>query len=322
MGEFDLIKHYFSQHQSLQREDIILSVGDDCAVTAVPKGYQLAISTDTLVCGTHFLDSISPIDLAYKSLAVNLSDLAAQGAKPVWVSLALTLPELNKEWLKNFSDSFFSTLQRYHTALIGGDTTKGHLSLTLTAQGFLPASKGLFRHKANVGDAIFVSGTLGDSAAGLSLLLAQQAISHSHQHYLLQRHLRPTPRVELGQALIPYSQCAMDISDGLLADLQHILNASQCGADIDIAHLPLSSALKENYTLSQAEQFALTGGEDYELCFTVPPSQISAIKQLSLQLDIPCTQIGVITNHIGQLRLFKHQSPYTLPDNLGFDHFG
>lgn len=322
MGEFDLIERYFSQHKQLQREDIIHSVGDDCAVTCVPAGYQLAISTDTLVCGTHFLETISPCDLAYKSLAVNLSDLAAQGAKPAWVSLALTLPEINPTWLESFSQRFFATLLQFQTALIGGDTTKGPLSLTLTTQGFLPMNKGLFRHKAQVGDAIFVSGTLGDSAAGLHLLLKQQKASTAEQNYLLQRHLRPTPRISLGQALLDYSQCAMDISDGLLADLCHILKASQCGAEIYVENLPLSNALKHCYSLAQAEQFALTGGEDYELCFTVPPIHISAIQQLSLKLGINCRQIGIITAQAEQLTLLKHQYPYHLSQSLGFDHFG
>ncbi|AHG81162.1 Thiamine-monophosphate kinase [Bibersteinia trehalosi USDA-ARS-USMARC-188] len=322
MGEFDLIEHYFSRHKHLLREDIIYSVGDDCAVTCVPKGHQLAMSTDTLVCGTHFLETINPSDLAYKSLAVNLSDLAAQGAKPAWISLALTLPTINPVWLESFSQSFFATLSQFQTALIGGDTTKGPLSLTLTAQGFLPTGKGLFRHKAKVGDAIFVSGTLGDSAAGLALLLAKQRINNTDQQYLLHRHLRPTPRVALGQALLTNSQCALDISDGLLADLRHILKASQCGAEIYVENLPLSSALTRSYKLEQAEQFALTGGEDYELCFTVPVENIAEVKLLAKQLHTPCTQIGVITAPREQISLLKHHKPYHLPSSLGFDHFG
>lgn len=320
MGEFDVIHRYFSQHRQIQRQDIVRSVGDDCAVLEIPQGYQLAVSTDTLVCGTHFLENISPADLAYKALAVNLSDLAAQGAKPAWVSLALTLPEINHAWLTPFSQSFFQTLSQYQTVLIGGDTTKGHLSLTLTAYGFLPKNKGLFRHQANAGDAIFVSGTLGDSAAGLAMLLHQQVAQNAEQHYLVERHLRPTPRVQLGQALLPYSCCALDISDGLLADLQHILKSSQCGAEIYIEKLPLSTAIQNQYSQKQAESFALTGGEDYELCFTVPEKHIEQIHRIAQQLHIPCTQIGKITA-TNTLTTLKYHQPYQCPNQFGFDHF-
>ena len=203
MGEFDLIKRYFSR-KSLQN-DVVLSVGDDCAITSISTGYQLAITTDTLVEGTHFLPSISPADLAYKSVAVNLSDLAAMGATPTWMSLALTLSEIKEAWLAEFSQSLFAILDRYGVSLIGGDTTKGPLSITLTAQGFLPENQGLFRHQAKVGDWIFVSGFLGDSAAGLDLLLKNRKIENESDRYLIQRHLRPTPRVERGLALRSFS---------------------------------------------------------------------------------------------------------------------
>lgn len=258
MGEFDLIKRYFSR-KSLQN-DVILSVGDDCAITSIPAGYQLAITTDTLVEGTHFLPSISPADLAYKSVAVNLSDLAAMGATPTWMSLALTLPEIKEAWLAEFSQSLFAILDRYGVSLIGGDTTKGSLSITLTAQGFLPENQGLFRHQAKAGDWIFISGFLGDSAAGLDLLLQNRKIENESDRYLIQRHLRPTPRVELGLALRSFSCCSLDISDGLLADLGHILERSQVGAEIYLENLPLSRHLCTQYEQTQAEKFALTGG--------------------------------------------------------------
>ena len=169
-GEFDLIGRYFSIQKGNQHF-IDFSIGDDCAITHIPEGYQLAITTDTMVEGTHFLSSISPQNLAYKAIATNLSDLAAMGAKPVWISLALTLPEVDENWLNQFSQSLFDTLNQYDVTLIGGDTTKGPLSVTITAQGFVPKGKALFRHKAKVGDLIYVSGTLGDSAAGLNWIL-------------------------------------------------------------------------------------------------------------------------------------------------------
>lgn len=321
MGEFGLIERYFSHHKRLNRSDILQSVGDDCAVLSLPSAHRLAVTTDTLVSGTHFLPTISAADLAYKSLAVNLSDLAAMGAKPAWVSLALTLSEIDEPWLAAFSASLFETLDKHQVALIGGDTTKGTLSISLTAHGFLPEGKGLFRHKAAPNDAIFVSGSLGDSAAGLSLLLNNAVVLESAVHqFLLQRHLRPTARVELGQALMAYSQCAIDISDGLLADLGHILSNSGCGAEIWVDKLPLSPQLTSVFELEQAEHFALCGGEDYELCFTVPEKHVTAIQQLAMQLNISCRCIGVITES-NQLRLLKHNQPYSLPMRSGFDHF-
>ena len=320
MGEFDLIKRYFSR-KSLQN-DVILSVGDDCAITSIPTGYQLAITTDTLVEGTHFLPSISPTDLAYKSVAVNLSDLAAMGATPAWVSLALTLPEIKEEWLAEFSQSLFAILDRYGVSLIGGDTTKGSLSITLTAQGSLPENQGLFRHQAKVGDWIFVSGFLGDSAAGLDLLLQNRKMENESDRYFIQRHLHPTPRVELGLALRSFSCCALDISDGLLADLGHILERSQVGAEIYLENLPLSRHLCTQYEQTQAEKFALTGGEDYELCFTVSEEKREEMEQVLRSQGIKVTCIGKILPQTSGLNLLKNGEKVALPAHCGFDHFG
>lgn len=319
MGEFDLIKRYFSR-KSLQN-DVSLSVGDDCAITSIPSGYQLAITTDTLVEGTHFLPSISPADLAYKSVAVNLSDLAAMGATPTWMSLALTLPEIKEAWLAEFSQSLFAILDRYGVSLIGGDTTKGPLSITLTAQGFLPKNQGLFRHQAKVGDWIFVSGFLGDSAAGLDLLLQNRKIENESDRYFIQRHLHPTPRVELGLALRSFSCCALDISDGLLADLEHILERSQVGAEIYLENLPLSHHLCTQYEQTQAEKFALTGGEDYELCFTVSEEKREEMEQVLRSQGIKVTRIGQILPATSGLNLLKNGKKMALPTHIGFDHF-
>ena len=319
MGEFDLIKRYFSR-KSLQNE-VILSVGDDCAITSISAGYQLAITTDTLVEGTHFLPSISPAALAYKSVAVNLSDLAAMGATPTWMSLALTLPEIKEAWLAEFSQSLFAILDRYSVSLIGGDTTKGPLSITLTAQGFLPENQGLFRHQAKVGDWIFVSGFLGDSAAGLDLLLQNRKIENESDRYFIQRHLHPTPRVELGLALRAFSCCALDISDGLLADLGHILERSQVGAEIYLENLPLSRHLCTQYEQTQAEKFALTGGEDYELCFTVSEEKREEMEQVLRSQGIKVTCIGQILPETSGLNLLKNGKKIALPTHIGFDHF-
>ena len=303
------------------QNEVILSVGDDCAITSISAGYQLAITTDTLVEGTHFLPSISPAALAYKSVAVNLSDLAAMGATPTWVSLALTLPEIKEAWLAEFSQSLFAILDRYSMSLIGGDTTKGPLSITLTAQGFLPENQGLFRHQAKVGDWIFVSGFLGDSAAGLDLLLQNRKIENESDRYFIQRHLHPTPRVELGLALRAFSCCALDISDGLLADLGHILERSQVGAEIYLENLPLSHHLCTQYEQTQAEKFALTGGEDYELCFTVSEEKREEMEQVLRSQGIKVTCIGQILPATSGLNLLKNGKKMALPTHIGFDHF-
>lgn len=319
MTEFEVIAQYFKR--SNVRSDVDLSVGDDCAVTTLKPNERLAITTDTLVSGTHFLPSISAADLAYKALAVNLSDLAAMGATPAWVSLALTLPRVDHQWLAEFSQSLFAVLDRYQVDLIGGDTTGGPLSLTLTAQGILPKEQGLFRHQAQVGDWIFVSGTLGDSAAGLSLLLNNCKISDESDRYLLQRHLRPTPRVELGVVLRVFSRCAIDISDGLLADLGHILERSQVGAEIELDNIPLSTHLIAKYREQEALHFALTGGEDYELCFTVSDDKRLEMEQILRSQGIKVSYIGKITPATNGMILRQNGKQVPLPAQVGFDHF-
>lgn len=320
MGEFDLIQRYFSHHKRQEHHDIVQHIGDDCAVLQLPMPMRLAVTTDTLAVGTHFLADIDAYDLGYKSVAVNLSDLAAMGATPRWVSLALTLPEVNEAWLAQFSRGLFAALDAHDVILIGGDTTKGALSITLTAQGLLPLKQGLFRHRAQTDDLILVSGNLGDSAGGLAQLLNAGDTTDHHVAYLLQRHFSPTPRVALGQALLDYSHCAIDISDGLLADLGHILNQSGKGAHLWVEQLPLSDALLSLYDRVQAEQFALTGGEDYELCFTLPQNKLDAVTKLSRQLGVPCHVIGRITAQPG-IQLTANGQAYALPTQPGFNHF-
>ncbi|MDD0825046.1 thiamine-phosphate kinase [Mannheimia sp. AT1] len=324
MGEFDIIERYFNASQRPPRKDVLLAIGDDCAVTSLKPNQQLAITTDTLVSGTHFLPTISPADLAYKSVAVNLSDLASMGAEPAWVSLALTLPEINHDWLAEFSEHFFEILDHYNIDLIGGDTTRGHLSLTLTAQGIVPQDKGLFRHNAKVGDWIYVSGTLGDSAAGLQFLLSKSTENtnwNKEQSYLIQRHLRPTPRVLLGLSIAAIANAAIDISDGLLSDLAHILKRSECGAVLNLEDIPLSEALLNCYSQSEAEKFALTGGEDYELCFTVPNDNKNKLEKALANIGVQYTCIGQIRSAKEGLTLLRHNEPVTLPSSIGYDHF-
>ncbi|QLB40294.1 thiamine-phosphate kinase [Mannheimia pernigra] len=324
MGEFDIIERYFNASQRPARRDVVLAIGDDCAVTSLKLNQQLAITTDTLVCGTHFLPTISAADLAYKCVAVNLSDLASMGAEPAWISLALTLPEINHNWLAEFSEHLFNILDHYNVDLIGGDTTKGHLSLTLTAQGIVPQDKALFRHNAKIGDWIYVSGTLGDSAGGLQLLLNQKTDNvnwNKDESYLIQRHLRPTPRVLLGLTIASIANAAIDISDGLLSDLGHILKRSRCGAVINLDDLPLSESLLNCYSKEKAEQFALSGGEDYELCFTVHNDNKQKLEKALTNIGVNYTCIGQIRSAKEGLTLLRHNEAVRLPAKSGFDHF-
>lgn len=319
-GEFDLIARYFNRYRTARR-DVQLGIGDDCALLTVAEKQLLAVSTDTLVEGIHFLKTIDPADLGYKALAVNLSDLAAMGADPAWVSLALTLPEVNTEWLEAFSDSLFDQLNYYGMQLIGGDTTRGPLSMTLTIQGLIPMDRALTRSGACVGDWIFVTGSLGDSAAGLALLLDQLTVDNAeHRDTLLQRHLRPTPRILQGQALRGLATAAIDISDGLISDLKHVLSASGCGARIDLDALPLSEALLGSVDGDRALKWALTGGEDYELCFTVPEINRGALDVALSHLGVDFTCVGQMAPLSEGITFLRSGEPVEL-DWQGFDHF-
>lgn len=319
-GEFDIIARYFNR-QRVVRKDVYQGIGDDCALLLIADKQLLAVSTDTLVADIHFLPDISPQDLAYKSLAVNISDLAAMGANPAWVSLALTLPEIDEAWLSAFSDSLFEQLDYYDIQLIGGDTTQGPLSLTYTINGLVPQGRALLRSGAKVGDWIYVSGTLGDSAAGLAILQQRLTVEDSEQRdRLIQRHLRPQPRILQGQALRDVASAAIDISDGLASDLGHILRASGCGAQIDLDALPLSASLCANVAEEQRLRWALAGGEDYELCFTVPEVNRGALDTAlgGLGVDFHC--IGQITVATDGLVYRRGKQRITL-DLQGFDHF-
>lgn len=320
-GEFSLIARYFDRVKSM-RLDVETGIGDDCALLNIPEKKTLAISTDTLVAGNHFLPDIDPADLAYKALAVNLSDLAAMGAEPAWLTLALTLPEADKAWLAAFSDSLFMQLNYYDMQLIGGDTTRGPLSMTLGIHGFVPPGRALKRSGAKPGDWIYVTGTPGDSAAGLAILQDRLVVeSAADADYLLARHLRPMPRVLQGQALRDLASSAIDLSDGLISDLGHILKASGCGARIDLDAMPLSDALLRHAEREQALRWALSGGEDYELCFTVPELNRGALDVAIGQLGARFTCIGQISAEADGLQLMQSGKPVQL-DLQGYDHFG
>ncbi|ATW30641.1 thiamine-phosphate kinase [Candidatus Williamhamiltonella defendens] len=326
-SEFDLISRYFNR-KSFIREDVELGIGDDCALLSTEKKRRIAVSTDTLVSGVHFLSDIDPADLAYKAFMINLSDLAAMGAEPAWLSLALTLPRIDEPWLQTFSDMLFEQLEAYRMQLIGGDTTRGPLSLTLTIQGLLIEKGGLTRSGAKKGDGIYVTGTLGDSAAGLAILKNTVTISdEADKRFLIERHLRPQARIFQGKALNGLAHSAIDISDGFISDLQHILNASQCGAHIELSQLPYSPALKTYSNHEQALRWALSGGEDYELCFTLSPQYSHILENLFQRCRGPkvfYTKVGeVVSDFSEKIIFFRDGEPVSMKiSNItGYDHF-
>ncbi|MEG0533229.1 MAG: thiamine-phosphate kinase, partial [Citrobacter sp.] len=308
-GEFSLIARYFDRVRS-SRLDVETGIGDDCALLNIPEKQTLAISTDTLVAGNHFLPDIDPTDLAWKALAVNLSDLAAMGADPAWLTLALTLPDVDEAWLEAFSDGLFELLNYYGMQLIGGDTTRGPLSMTLGIHGYVPLGRALKRSGAKPGDWIYVTGTPGDSAAGLAILQNRLQVANTKDaDYLLQRHLRPTPRILQGQALRDLASAAIDISDGLISDLGHIVNASGCGARVNVDALPYSTVFAQHVEPEQALRWALSGGEDYELCFTVPEINRGALDVALGHLGTPFTCIGQMSADVEGIHFTRDGKP-------------
>ncbi|MGQ4276955.1 thiamine-phosphate kinase [Pseudidiomarina sp. E22-M8] len=320
-GEFDLIDTYFT-HRWPKRDDVVVGVGDDAAILAVPSDSELVIATDTMVAGVHFDHQTPARAVGHKVAAVNLSDLAAMGAEPAWLSLALTLPELDHDWLTGFSHGLREICAYYDCQLIGGDTTKGPLTVTVTAHGFVPIGAALLRDGAKPGDWVYVSGNLGD--AGLALAAQQNRAEISARHYrrVLERLHFPSPRVALGQSLREIASSAIDISDGLLADLQHILKASNVGARIDVDELPLSMALIESVDADGAISYALCSGDDYELCFTVPESRRGVFDTVMARHPAKPTCIGRITNKASDLRLERNEELWQgLVERDGYDHF-
>ncbi|MDH5357846.1 MAG: thiamine-phosphate kinase [Gammaproteobacteria bacterium] len=317
-SEFSLIQHYF-EHLTSQRDDVLLGIGDDCALLQCPADHAIAVSIDTLVEGVHFFSDVEPESLGHKSLAVGLSDLAAMGATPAWFTLALSLPEANEKWLRGFSKGLANLATEYGIQLVGGDTTRGPLTISIQVHGIVKSGQALRRDGAQEGDLIYVSGCLGDAGAAVQLKLQQldeSSLQNEDKYYLQQRLERPTPRIALGQKLSGLATAAIDISDGLLADLGHIVEKSNVGARVELAQLPLSSALmKLDRTL--AEQLALTSGDDYQLCFTVPPENVERLENL---LGNQCHQIGVLTTGIA-ISCFNQQGELIEIKGTGYDHF-
>ncbi len=307
---------------------VSVGIGDDCAVLNIPPDQQLVVSIDTLVEGTHFLPDTSAEQLAWRLLGASVSDLAAMGATPAWLTLALTLPCADESWISAFSAGLSDAMQQYKIQLVGGDTTRGPLTLTAQVHGFVQTGCALLRSGAKPGDLICVTGTLGDSRAGLESLLSASSVnnlspnntpSHESIEYLRQRFYRPLPRISTGKLIAPFASSCIDISDGLLGDLNHILEQSRVGAQINPTALPLSAGLQAFTDAGIAQKWALTGGEDFELCFTVPPGQWGCL-QAQLQChEVPVTAIGAICEKPG-LQLFKAGEWHTV-EASGYKHF-
>lgn len=319
MNEFDLIKNYFATQTEL-RADVRISIGDDAAIVKVPQGHELAVTTDTLIAGVHFPLTTLPFDIGYKALAVNLSDLAAMGATPAWVTLAITLPSPDESFVQDFCDGFFTLANRYQVQLIGGDLTRGPLSITVQAMGIIKDQEAILRSNAKVGDLIYVTGTLGDAGLALQVMQEQVAINPVNQRALFTRLNRPEPRIEAGKLLVGLAHAAVDISDGLAADLGHILKASNVGATIYVDKLPLSPELTASVSKENAIQLALGAGDDYELCFTVPAAKQEEVEQLLSQLTYAHTCIGKITQQPGLDLRYQNGTPYH-GSVFGYQHF-
>ncbi len=319
-SEFDVIKKYFTF--SSHREDVVIAVGDDCAVVAVPAGKQLLVTTDTLISGVHFPVSTSAEDIAYKSLMVNLSDLAAMGATPAWVTLAITLPDIDEQWLSAFSNQFSAVLSDFDVSLIGGDTTKGALSITVQAMGLCNQEKILRRDQAKPGDKVFVTGYLGDAAIGLHAIIDD--LNDEKLSACVDKLNRPEARVCFAEELVEYSQCAIDISDGLVADIGHIISASHCGAHINLSELPISSSAQyyfKQYHKSIIDwSMVLTRGDDYELCFTVNSENERAARELADKYQLKISRIGEITDS-GRLDFVTEENEVISFSDTGFKHF-
>jgi thiamine-monophosphate kinase len=324
LSEFSLIDRFFAR-RARATPRAALGIGDDCALLAPRAGEMLAISTDMLVEGRHFLPDVDPHALGHKALAVNLSDLAAMGARPQAFTLALALPQASEAWLAAFSEGVFGIAERFECELVGGDTTSGPLNICITVFGEVPLQQALRRDAAQPRDDIWISGTLGDARAGLGVLRNEWTADAADAAAFRRSLERPEPRVALGLALRGHARAALDISDGLAGDLLHILERSHLNATVNVDAVPRSDALRRLPPDAQ-RRCTLAGGDDYELCFTAPPSARAAIEGAGESVAVPVTRIGTISalqNATAEPAITWHDAagtPLTLTLQ-GFDHF-
>jgi thiamine-monophosphate kinase len=318
MKEFELIKHFFTK-QAVKRKDVVLGIGDDCAVLSPIENQNIVVTTDTLVAGVHFPFETSPRAIGHKAVAVNLSDIAAMGAKPSWLSLAITLPNIDEVWITEFCEGVFELCEFYNVELIGGDTTQGPLSITITAQGLTPEGSYLSRSGAKSGDWLYVTGELGDAALALQQITGKVDIEAQFIDIIKNKLDYPKPRVLAGQTLREYASSAIDLSDGLIADLGHICQASNVGANIVLDALPLSTIMRDSLLADDAITLALSGGDDYELLFTVNEDN-------KVGMETAMSHAGTKVTCIGQLNASQTISTTLnnkpIPINtVGFEHF-
>ena len=329
MREFQLIQKFFQHEQAdlllteKAQASVILGIGDDGALLQVPHNKQLVVSVDTLVADVHFPADAKPDDIAERALRTNLSDLAAMGAEPLWFTLALTLPKnseySSEEWLRGFSRGLFRTANQYEIVLVGGDTTSGPLSITVQVMGAVEPHHPLRRDGASIGDFVCVTNYLGDGAAALAVIQKQLHVTQEDEKYLRDRFYRPVPRLAEANLLRGIASAALDISDGLAGDLNHICEASDLGAIIDVGNIPLSPALLAINDLQQTRIWALSGGDDYELCFTVSPEKMPELAMLIAQEKIHATVVGEIIAGSG-VHCELDGEPFELAQQ-GFQHF-
>ena len=332
LGEFELIAQYFARAHRPLPTQVVLGIGDDCALLQPTPGMQWAISSDMLVSGRHFFADVDPRTLGHKALAVNLSDLAACGATPVGFTLALSLPEANAQWLHDFSQGLFALADAHGCPLVGGDTTQGPLNICITVFGEIPPGQALLRSGAQAGDDIWVSGTLGDAALALHCLWGRDALPAPDLARARQRLEQPSPRVALGQALRGVAHAAADVSDGLLGDLGHILKASKVGAELmaaDAMTLIASSAYStsandrfdpQSDRTAAVLEYVLSGGDDYELVFTAAPAEREAIAAAGTKSNTRVTRVGTVTSAPG-VRVLWPDGSQALGKWASFDHF-
>jgi thiamine-monophosphate kinase len=320
LSEFELVGRHLRKDNVRGRADVVLGNGDDAAILRLPPQCDLVVSTDTLVAGVHFPPAFSPADLGYRCLAVSLSDLAAMGAAPAWALLALTLPAAEDAWMEAFAGGFFELADSEQLELVGGNISRGPLSITVTVHGQLPKGQGLRRSGACAGDWIFVTGSLGEARLALDWLDRMDELTETAHRQLYRRYARPTPRLAAGRMLRPLASSCIDISDGLAADLGHLLEASGVGADLCVEDLPLSPMLMQLADARTAQSHALTGGDDYELCFTLPPAYADRTEAIAAQSGCKLTAIGQIRAGRG-LRVLRRDGSELDLAAPGYRHF-
>ena len=326
MAEFDLIK--LIRRRVASRADVALGIGDDAALLRPPAGHELVVTADTLNAGVHFPVGTAAADIGWKALAVNLSDLAAMGAIPAWCTLSLSLPQADEDWLQGFLEGFCELADLHGIVLVGGDTTRGPLSIGVTAMGHVESGAALRRDRARPGDDIWVTGTLGDAAGALVMgghLPAPEGFDRNRvpadiQAALQARLDRPTPRVKAGRALLGLARACVDVSDGLLADLGHVCRRSGTGAEVRLPALPATPALRAAFGTG-VHCLQATGGDDYELCFTAPPGLREQVRLALEQVDVDGARIGRIVEGQGVRALDAAGQPWQ-PGRAGYQHFG